>query len=322
MVSREGMETALLLMQLRETLHLALGAAIGVVGAAGVAWLWSRYGHRVNLALFFQVTAIFLFVFVVQLADRGRRTKCRSRATCRTAMHPRRAPNRGDPTAPFGHLLTYLLVILPLGWLLLKALVLEAPGLRRPAAADAAPVAAAHRAEQPMPHVSHSAARTIRVVPKPPTVVDLTWIGDLKFAGTQRHGPRSTLDSAGVAGPSPVQALALRARRLHGDGRRVHPDARDATRSARLRSHLVAERAQEDPHRIVTHDAALHRRRRRAARRRRARDRAVAREVLFGVALDAAGHRVHGDVERHRLIRLEAASGAPTSTGRAASPCC
>ena len=36
-----------------------------------MAWLWSRYGHRVNLGLFFQVTAIFLFVFVVQLLIYG-----------------------------------------------------------------------------------------------------------------------------------------------------------------------------------------------------------------------------------------------------------
>src|SRR5213592_683832 len=71
MVSREGMETALLLMQLRETVHLMMGAMMGVLGAAGVAWLWSRYGRRVNLALFFQVTAIFLFVFVMQLLIQG-----------------------------------------------------------------------------------------------------------------------------------------------------------------------------------------------------------------------------------------------------------
>src|SRR5262249_38005523 len=37
MVSREGMETALLLMQLRSTLHLVAGAALGVAGAAGLA---------------------------------------------------------------------------------------------------------------------------------------------------------------------------------------------------------------------------------------------------------------------------------------------
>src|SRR5436190_23065444 len=65
MVSREGMETALLLMQLRGTLHLTLGASAGAIGAAGVAWLWSRYGRRVHLALFFQATAILPFVFVV-----------------------------------------------------------------------------------------------------------------------------------------------------------------------------------------------------------------------------------------------------------------
>ena len=41
------------------------------VAPAFVAWLWSRYGHRVNLALFFQVTAVFLLVFVVQLLIYG-----------------------------------------------------------------------------------------------------------------------------------------------------------------------------------------------------------------------------------------------------------
>ena len=45
--------------------------SIGTVSAASVAWLWSRYGHRVNLALFFQVTAVFLLVFVVQLLIYG-----------------------------------------------------------------------------------------------------------------------------------------------------------------------------------------------------------------------------------------------------------
>jgi len=38
----------LLMLQLRETVHLALGALAGVLGAAGFAWLWSRFGHRVK----------------------------------------------------------------------------------------------------------------------------------------------------------------------------------------------------------------------------------------------------------------------------------
>jgi high-affinity iron transporter len=71
MITREGMETALLMGTLvaqgSGALNLMLGAAGGVMAAAALAWLWSRYGHRVNLALFFQVTAVFLAVFVVQL---------------------------------------------------------------------------------------------------------------------------------------------------------------------------------------------------------------------------------------------------------------
>src|SRR5438132_1416927 len=46
---------------------VAFRALLGTIAAAVVAWLWSRYGHRVNLSLFFQVTAVFLAIFVVQL---------------------------------------------------------------------------------------------------------------------------------------------------------------------------------------------------------------------------------------------------------------
>src|SRR5262249_6451643 len=113
MVSREGMETALLLMQLHETLQLAVGAAIGVVGAVAVAWLWSRYGRRVNLALFFQVTAIFLFVFVVQLVIAGAHEMAEQQYLPYSQIIHERTEAWG-PDSAFGHALTYLLVILPL----------------------------------------------------------------------------------------------------------------------------------------------------------------------------------------------------------------
>ncbi len=120
MVSREGMETALLLMQLRDTVHLALGAALGVTGAALVAWLWTRYGHRINLALFFQVTAIFLFVFVVQLVIAGTHEMAEQHyLPFSDAIHS--ATESWGPDSAFGHMLSYLLVILPLSWLALKA---------------------------------------------------------------------------------------------------------------------------------------------------------------------------------------------------------
>src|SRR5206468_50343 len=53
------------------SMKIVTGAAAGTAAAATVAWLWSHYGHRVNLALFFQVTAVFLLVFVVQLVIYG-----------------------------------------------------------------------------------------------------------------------------------------------------------------------------------------------------------------------------------------------------------
>jgi high-affinity iron transporter len=156
MVSREGMESALLLMQLRGTLYLALGATAGIVGAACIAWLWSRFGHRVNLALFFQVTAIFLFVFVVQLLIRGTHEMSEQNYLPFSQIIHERTESWG-PDSPFGHLLTYLLVILPLGWLMLKALF-----SKRPVFLPAAPVVLPTSPSLPDTSTarhSHSAAR-------------------------------------------------------------------------------------------------------------------------------------------------------------------
>lgn len=119
MISREGMETALLLLQLRQTLNLVAGALMGVGGAAAVAWLWSRYGHKVNLALFLQTTAIFLFVFVVQLFIQGiHEMSEQSYLPYSRAIHE--ATESWGPDSTFGHLLTYLMVLLPLTWLTIK----------------------------------------------------------------------------------------------------------------------------------------------------------------------------------------------------------
>ena len=122
MVSREGMETALLLLQLKETLNLALGAALGFLGAAALAALWSRYGHRVNLGLFFQVTAIFLFVFVVQLLISSvHEMSEQNMLPFSEPLHE--ATESWGPDSAFGHALTYSLVLLPAGWLALKGLM-------------------------------------------------------------------------------------------------------------------------------------------------------------------------------------------------------
>jgi high-affinity iron transporter len=120
MVTREGMETALLLVQLRETAHLAAGAALGVAGAALLASLWSRFGHLVNLSRFFQVTAIFLVVFVVQLAIKGVHEMSEQGFLPFSAVIHERTESWG-PDSLFGHMLTYSLVLLPAGWLALSS---------------------------------------------------------------------------------------------------------------------------------------------------------------------------------------------------------
>lgn len=84
---------------------------------------------------------------------------------------------------------------------------------------------------------------------KPPTVVDLVWIGDLRFDGTSDKAS-IVLDSSGVAGPSPVQALGFAiAGCMTTDV--VHILTKGRHPLAALRSHLVAERAQDDPHRFL-----------------------------------------------------------------------
>jgi putative redox protein len=86
-------------------------------------------------------------------------------------------------------------------------------------------------------------------VAKPPTVVDLTWTRDLVLSGTSGHAS-ITLDSAGVAGPSPVQALAFAlAGCMTMDVGYILTKGHQPFHA--LRSHLVADRAPEDPHRIV-----------------------------------------------------------------------
>jgi high-affinity iron transporter len=124
MITREGMETAMLmnalLFQVR-AMNIIGGAVGGTLVAAGIAWLWSRFGHRVNLARFFQVTAIFLLVFVVQLFIYGFHELAEAHVLPNSdALHWATEPY--GPDGVYGHYLTYLLVALPLGWLVIAGM--------------------------------------------------------------------------------------------------------------------------------------------------------------------------------------------------------
>ena len=66
MISREGMETALLLFQIHEA-QIVTGAILGVLAAGIFAFLWQQFGYLINMKHFFQVTAVYLLLFTVQI---------------------------------------------------------------------------------------------------------------------------------------------------------------------------------------------------------------------------------------------------------------
>jgi high-affinity iron transporter len=67
MITREGMEAALMLIQVRSQQQLFLGGILGVIAAGLMSWAWAHYGHRINVKRFFQVTGMFLLLFTVQI---------------------------------------------------------------------------------------------------------------------------------------------------------------------------------------------------------------------------------------------------------------
>ena len=84
---------------------------------------------------------------------------------------------------------------------------------------------------------------------KAPTTLELVWDQELVFHGRSQDAS-IVLDSAGKAGPSPVQTLAFALAGCMGmDVVYILTKGRHDLRG--LRVSLVAERAPEDPHRIT-----------------------------------------------------------------------
>src|SRR6266704_239864 len=67
MITKEGMETVLMLFQIHDP-KIVSGVLLGVIGTVAISWAWVNFGHLINIRRFFQVTAIFLLLFMGQIA--------------------------------------------------------------------------------------------------------------------------------------------------------------------------------------------------------------------------------------------------------------
>jgi putative redox protein len=84
---------------------------------------------------------------------------------------------------------------------------------------------------------------------RPPTIAHLTWEGDLVFSGTSKR-TSIVLDSAGVAGPSPVETLAFALAGCMAMDL-VHVLRRGRHDLQACRAELVGERAPAEPRRFT-----------------------------------------------------------------------
>ena len=117
MITREGMETALMLFQVRSP-QAVQGALLGLAGAGAMAWAWSRYGHRIDLRRFFQVTGVFLLMFVAQIAIYSLHELSEAGLfTGEAVLRFHMATEAFSPYGRYGRWFTWVMVGVPAVWL-------------------------------------------------------------------------------------------------------------------------------------------------------------------------------------------------------------
>jgi len=119
MITREGMETALLIatafFQLKSTSVVA-GLAFGLAGAVAIGFLWTRLGKGVDLRTILNVSAVFLGIFLLQLILYGIHELAEARLfPASQAIHD--ATEILGPDGVIGHVLAYSLAVIPTLWL-------------------------------------------------------------------------------------------------------------------------------------------------------------------------------------------------------------
>ncbi|MGZ4778815.1 MAG: FTR1 family protein [Thermoanaerobaculia bacterium] len=121
MVTREGMETALMLLQVRER-NFILGSLLGIGAAAAMSWAWAHYGHRINVKRFFQVTGLFLLLFTLQIVFYSIHEFSEAELLPHSeAIHTATEPF--SPVGLYGKWFTVLMVGICAAWLITASLI-------------------------------------------------------------------------------------------------------------------------------------------------------------------------------------------------------
>jgi high-affinity iron transporter len=120
MITREGMETALLiataLFQLKSA-SVLVGLALGLLAAVAIGFAWTRLGKNVDLRSILNISAIFLAIFLVQLVLYGIHELAEARIfPSSQVIHD--ATEILGPDGVIGHMLAYALAVVPTVWLL------------------------------------------------------------------------------------------------------------------------------------------------------------------------------------------------------------
>lgn len=121
MITREGMETAMMLGSLSGTMNdgdLIAGAFTGFAAVAVIGYIWITQSHRINLRLFMQATGVFLILFCFHLFMYGFHELTEVGAIPfidNFKWHTMTEPF--EPGEPIGNLITAGLLVVPCLWL-------------------------------------------------------------------------------------------------------------------------------------------------------------------------------------------------------------
>ncbi len=115
MIAREGMETALMLIQVPQG-TVFLGVFLGFLAVLAFCVLWVRCSSFINVKLFFQVTGIFLLLFVAQILIYS------FHEFCEAGLFPHSevfhlATEPYSPTGTYGKWFSVVSILICAGWL-------------------------------------------------------------------------------------------------------------------------------------------------------------------------------------------------------------